>query len=114
MGEKSFSSSMFNPLFYKIQKKLAGWKSKLLSYGGNIILIKHILNTMPIHLMSVLKLPKGVFKRLQLIFSNFLWGLILDSKRKKWVSWSKICLLVEEGSLGIWDLSEVLCGLISS
>lgn len=63
---------MFDPFLAKVQKKLAGWKSKLLSFGGKIMLLKHVLNSMPIHLLSRMNLPKGVLKGLKTIFSNFL------------------------------------------
>ncbi|KAF5475433.1 hypothetical protein F2P56_007238 [Juglans regia] len=35
---------MVDPLLAKVQKKLSGWKSKVLSFGGKIVLIKHVLN----------------------------------------------------------------------
>ncbi|KAG2668267.1 hypothetical protein I3760_15G152100 [Carya illinoinensis] len=78
---------MFESLLQKVQKKFVGWKCRLLSFSGKLILLKHVLNSMPIHLMSVLSLP--------------------DVNKRKWVSWRCICLLVEEGGLGIWDLLEV-------
>lgn len=86
---------------------MAGWKSKLLSFGGKIVLIKHVLNSMPVHLLSVLNIPKGVISRLQKIFSNFLWGSSVENKKRKWISWKQICLLVEEGGLGIRAFHEV-------
>lgn len=36
---------LFEPLLFRVQKKLAGWKSKLLSFGEKIILIKHVLTS---------------------------------------------------------------------
>lgn len=74
---------MFEPLLAEVQKKLAGWKSKLLSFGGKIVLTKHVLNSMPIHLLSVTNLPKGIFGKLKSIFSNFLWGSSMDIKKRK-------------------------------
>lgn len=63
---------IFDPLIAKVQKKLAGWKGKLLSFGGKIVLIKHVLSSMPIHIVSILNLPKRVLSTLKGIFSNFL------------------------------------------
>lgn len=56
---------MFDPLLAKVLKKLAGWKSKLLSFGGKIILLKHVLNSILIYMLSVLNLPKGIFWHLK-------------------------------------------------
>lgn len=56
---------------------------------------------MPIHVLSVLNLPKGVFRALKTNFSNFPWSSGDDKKKRKWVSWKNICLPVKEGGLGI-------------
>lgn len=98
---------MFEPMSEKIQKKLAGWKGRLLSFGGKIILIKHVLASMPIHILSVLNLPKGIHNDLNRILSSFLWNATDGSKRRKWVSWRKFCYPIEEGGLGIRDFNEV-------
>lgn len=50
---------LFDPLIIKVQKRLAGWKSKILSFGEKIILIKHVLSSMPIHILSVLILESS-------------------------------------------------------
>ncbi|KAG6658115.1 hypothetical protein CIPAW_04G137600 [Carya illinoinensis] len=75
---------LFEPLLLKLQKKLAGWKSNILSFGGKIILLKHVLSSMPIHVLSVMNLPKGVFKAIKSIFSNFIWNSTDDKRKRKW------------------------------
>lgn len=66
------TKKMFEPLMDKIQKKLASWKGRLLSFGGKITLIKYVLCNMPIHVLSVLKMPKRIHNELSSIFSSFL------------------------------------------
>lgn len=80
-------------------------------FRGKITLIKHVLSSMHIQILSVLNPPKGVYKASISIFSNFLWGVGEEVRKRKWVAWSRICLQVEEGGLGIWDLSEVQSSL---
>ncbi|XP_042944792.1 uncharacterized protein LOC122278673 [Carya illinoinensis] len=84
-----------------------GWKSKMLSFGGKIMLLRHVLNSMPIHILSIVKVPKAVFGMINKIFSDFLWGSSLGNKKRKWVVWHQICKPVEEGGIGIRDLVEV-------
>ncbi|CAA7390411.1 unnamed protein product [Spirodela intermedia] len=43
----------FDALVGKLRKKLAGWKLQLLSPGGRIQLIHHVLMSMPLHLLAV-------------------------------------------------------------
>ncbi|XP_042962423.1 uncharacterized protein LOC122296687 [Carya illinoinensis] len=71
--------SLFDGNLARIQKKLAGWKSKMLSFGGKILLLRHVLNSMPIHILSVVKVPKAVFgiinKIFQIFFGDLRWEI---------------------------------------
>ena len=46
------------PVVDKILKQVAGWKGRLLSYGGKLTLLKACLASIPVYLMSVIKFPK--------------------------------------------------------
>ena len=72
----------FEQLVLKIQNKVAGWKSKLLSPSGKLILIKHVLASIPIHVLSVFDVPQVVLRRIQSIMANFLWGGSGELKKK--------------------------------
>lgn len=76
----------FNDLINKFEKKLAGWKSKLLSHGGRIVLIKHVLQSLPLYSMAAFEPPKAVLNIMASICSNFLWGQSEFGNRCHWVS----------------------------
>lgn len=61
----------FGLLLEKMGKKISGWKSWLLSQGGRLILLQHVLSSMPMHLLLALHVPKLVFKKSQGLFANF-------------------------------------------
>ena len=46
------------PLIDKIMKRITGWRGKLLSYKGRLVLIQACLARIPIYLLSFLKFPK--------------------------------------------------------
>jgi hypothetical protein len=46
------------PLVYKIIKRIVGWRGKLLTRAGRIILIKTCLASILIYLLSFFKFPK--------------------------------------------------------
>ena len=48
----------FDDLLFKISKKIEGWKMRYLSAGARLLLIKHVLSSLPVHLLSVLPVPK--------------------------------------------------------
>ncbi|GAV58392.1 hypothetical protein CFOL_v3_01926 [Cephalotus follicularis] len=51
-------SCFFDDLVKRISSRIKNWKSKLLSFGGKLTLIKSVHCSMPIHILSLLKVPK--------------------------------------------------------
>lgn len=49
----------------KIQARIAGWHGKLLSFGGRIVLLKHVLASIPIHLLAAASPPLAILDRLE-------------------------------------------------
>lgn len=57
-----------------------------------MVLVKAILQLMPLYLFSVLATPKWVLKRIKNLQRNFLWGS--SGQNRKWalVKWMIVCL----------------------
>lgn len=102
----------FDGLLDSIALRLNNWKNRLLSPGGRLVLLKSVLSSMPIYLMSILKLPKLVIKKLNSIFASFLWTG-KNGSHIHWVSWRQICLPYEEGGLGVKQLAVMMAALQS-
>ena len=56
-------------------KKLKGWKEKLLSQAGREVLIKAVIQAIPIYTMSCFKLPKGLVRELEGMIRKILVGV---------------------------------------
>lgn len=41
-----------------VRKKLRGWAGKMLSPGGRLVLIKHVLTAVPLHVLAAMDPPK--------------------------------------------------------
>ncbi|XP_060183032.1 uncharacterized protein LOC132612987 [Lycium barbarum] len=54
----------------KVKDKLQTWKGKLLSYGGKAVLITSVLQSIPIHVLFVIRPPKCVIKELHKILQG--------------------------------------------
>ena len=76
----------FQFLIDKFIAKLAGWQKKLLSQGGRLILIKHVLSAIPTHVLAVMDLPSRVLKDLERIMVNFFWGPTELGPKHHWCS----------------------------
>jgi hypothetical protein len=46
------------PLVDKIMQKILGWKGRLLSYAARVPLIQTCIASIPVYLLSFIKLPK--------------------------------------------------------
>lgn len=62
------------PIIESMQKKLAAWKGRHLSFGGRITLINSVLNSISTYCLSFLRMPRKVLKILTQIQRNFLGG----------------------------------------
>lgn len=100
-------AAYFKALIDKIRKRIADWKCKNLSKGGKIVLLQAVLCYIPIYLLSVIKPPTSVLRRIESIFANFLWGATEEGHKHHWISWQSLCSTLEEGGIGISSLAEV-------
>lgn len=94
------------PLFVKIRRKIEAWTCRTLSRGGRLRLLKVILFAIQSYWTSHLFLPKGVIRKIQSLFSKFLWGGTINSNAQVNVAWHICCKPKMEGGLGIKDLFE--------
>ena len=73
--------------------------------GVGITLIRSTLVSMPIYLMSLLRMPRVVRLRLEKIQRDFLWGGGALEKRPHLVKWDVIHSHKKKGGLGIRNFS---------
>jgi hypothetical protein len=57
----------------KFEQKLSSSTGKLLSYGDRLIFINSVLTSLPMFLLSLFEIPKGVWKRMEFFRSRFFW-----------------------------------------
>lgn len=55
----------YDDLLDRVKSKLQAWKGKLLSYGGKEVLLKNVLQSIPIYVLLAIVPSKSVFKELQ-------------------------------------------------
>ncbi|KAL3652392.1 hypothetical protein CASFOL_002073 [Castilleja foliolosa] len=102
--------SYFEELIHKIVQRLESWRGKFLSFAGKITLLKAVLSSLPIHILSATVVPKKVIQRVEKYFKSFLWGQNGED-RTHWVSWNKVCTPKAEGGLGLRRLQDTVDGL---
>jgi hypothetical protein len=98
----------FNPIIGKMQDKLARWKTNFLSHGGRLILIKHVISTMPLYIMGIFDIFQGVIDKFNKIIFNFFWGKNDGMSNMHWLKWESICKLKAKVGLGVRDFNNVM------
>ncbi|KAL4283563.1 hypothetical protein GQ457_16G029270 [Hibiscus cannabinus] len=103
LGPKRNSIALWDPVVAKFSTRLASWKANSLSFGGRLVLLKSVLSSLPIYYLSILQLPSSVYKKLQSLMSNFLWGSSSEKRKIHWMKWTDICCPKFLGGLGVID-----------
>eukprot|EP00253_Pinus_taeda_P031297 PITA_31297 len=95
--------SSWRDLLEKLEAKLFLCTHKSLNMANRVILIKAILQSMPLYLFSLLAVPKWVLKAIWNLQRNFLWGSSGHNRKWALVKWEKVCLPKKAGGIGIRD-----------
>ncbi|WJZ90796.1 hypothetical protein VitviT2T_009917 [Vitis vinifera] len=74
LGANHKISSSWDGVEERMRRRLAQWKRQYISKGGRITFIKSTLASIPIYLLSLIRIPKAVAKRIEKIQRDFLWG----------------------------------------
>eukprot|EP00253_Pinus_taeda_P005455 PITA_05455 len=95
----------------KIKKRLSNWAFRSLNIASRLVLLKAVLQAIPVYSLSIRAASKGVCAKMREIFGKFIWGG--PTQQRKWalVSWTHLIKRKDEGGLGLRDpeiLNKVL------
>lgn len=113
LGSSSRSKGIWDPVIETMEKRLALWKSKMISKGGRLTLIKSALSNIPIYHLSLFHLPASVARKLDSIVRNFLWCGVMEGRKFVAVAWDRVCTPVSSGGLGIRLFKDMNVALLS-
>lgn len=92
----------------KLANKLTRWKQKALSMAGRMVLIKSMVQSLPIFIMQSFMLPKGTLIKMDTLIRGFFWGVKDSQAHKLYLkSWSSICMSKSKGGLGIRSMVDI-------
>ena len=98
------NGNAFNFVIERIQNKLAGWRSKLLSKAGKLILVKAAASPIADYYMQCHALPIKVCNAVDKLIRNFLWGSSDEKRKIHLVNWHTITLPKDWGGLGLYQM----------
>lgn len=99
--KSNYKTNDFNFILDKLNKKLQGWKSTLLSKAGKLQLINSTLSNVSNHVMSVFLLPRSIRNKIDATARNFFWGHSSSTKKLHTIKWENVAKPKNLGGLGI-------------
>lgn len=74
-----------------MRKKLAGWKSKMLSVARRITFAKAVLYAILNYVLSSSFIPSDVCQEMEKIIQNFVWDNLEEKKWVNLIKWDDLC-----------------------
>ena len=69
----SYSSRDCMWLYKKIESKISMWTNRFLSRGRKLVLLKFMLQSIPVYWESISYIPKGILAKIRKKILSFLW-----------------------------------------
>lgn len=105
---------VFHYITDAVTKRVSNWKNTFLSTAGKEVLLKSVINALPVYTMSCFRIPKGVGKDIENSAAKFWWGSSSEqSKKLHWKSWSNMATDKEEGGLGFRNFQDFNLALLA-
>ena len=105
LGAPHRASRVWDSIEEKFRNRLSSWKKQYISKGGRLTLIRSTLSSLLIYFLSLFRIPKIVWSRLEKIQRDFLWGGGNLELKPHLVNWNTVCQEKNRGGLGVRGLS---------
>lgn len=90
LGANPNKIGTWESILTRIRNKLASWKTKTLSRAGRVVLIKAVLNSLPLYYLSIYKAPRRVIMKIVQMQHHFLWQGNKSGRGLPLIRWSII------------------------
>eukprot|EP00253_Pinus_taeda_P007130 PITA_07130 len=91
--------STWQSLLEKLESRLNLWTHRTLNLVSQAVLIKSVLQAMPLYMFSILAAPKWVLKKIRNLQRCFLWGSTTTNHKWALVKWATVCMPKDKGGI---------------
>ncbi|XP_055814491.1 uncharacterized protein LOC129884174 [Solanum dulcamara] len=76
----------FTNMVAKVLNRIRGWQTKMLSYEGRVTMVKSVLQSIPIHLVSAISPTKTTMNQIKRLIADFFWGWNTERRKYHWAT----------------------------
>lgn len=91
-------------LIQKFEARISFWGNRLLSRGERLVLIKEVLESIPVYWNAITKVPISVLFKIKSVSFQFLWTGTHQANGIPLVKWSRVAYLKKLGGWGIKNI----------
>ncbi|GMI90334.1 hypothetical protein HRI_002702700 [Hibiscus trionum] len=103
----------FNYYMDRYNKKTNNWGVRFLSMGGKEVLIKSVLQSIPVYAMNCFLLPASLCRALEQVMSRFWWRRNGIKRGIHWTTWNSLARPKSCGGLGFRELGKFNVALLA-
>lgn len=96
------NQSTFSPMLDRLERRLAGWKNRYLSFAGRCILAQSTVSSIPYFTMQTTLLPLSLCDEIDKKVRRFIWGTGTHL-----VNWDIVTRAKHDGGLNIRRTREM-------
>jgi hypothetical protein len=84
-----------------VEKRINTWCNRWISQGGRLVLVKIVLEAIPVFWMSMAWIPKGVLEVIRKLCYRYIWSGDNEKRGFSLASWKKLAIPKENGGWGL-------------
>lgn len=97
----------------RVWKRIQSWSGRWLSRAGKEIIIKVVLQAIPLYCMSMYLLLGSLVDEIHCMFNTFWWSTKGDASHGiNWLKWDKLTISKGGGGMGFRDLKAFNMSLL--
>ena len=90
-------------IIIRVEKRIQKWAFRVLNALGRLIMLKFVLQALPIYQLSGRACPKGIYSQLVGMLKKFLWQGAQTNRKWALLFWDKLLRSKAAGGLGLRD-----------
>ncbi|CAL1360326.1 unnamed protein product [Linum trigynum] len=99
--QERVTKERYQSIILRIQKRMAPWKAKRLSFAARLTLTQSVSASLPVYNMQTELIPMGVCKSIDKLNRDFIWSDEEEKAKMHLVSWEKMTMPKKQGGVGI-------------